>query len=322
MREQAKYQWGTARRFNALPDYFKKQFGGRMQKVSVNAGFTCPNRDGKTGTGGCTYCNNSAFSPSYCLPVKSVRTQIEEGIEFHKTRYNRSLGYLAYFQAYTNTYADSSHLEEMYEQALSVPGINGIVIGTRPDCIDDEILSLIAGIARNNYVIMEYGIESCYNRTLKEINRGHDFEASVNALKKTSALGIRTGGHIIFGLPGENRQEMLAEAEILSALPLDNIKFHQLQIVKGTKVARQYAEDPGKFNLFTLEEYLDFLVEFVERLNPSFVVERFAGEVPLRYIAGGVRWGLRYDQILGMFERRLEAKDTWQGKYFTHAEPA
>ena len=292
-----------------------------MQKVSVNSGFTCPNRDGKTGTGGCTYCNNNAFSPSYCLPSKSVRRQIEEGIEFHRTRYKRSFGYLAYFQSYTNTYADASHLREIYEQALSVPGINGIVIGTRPDCINDEVLSLVAGIARENYVIMEYGIESCYNRTLKEVNRGHDFEASVTALKKTSALGIRTGGHIIFGLPGENRQEMLAEAEILSALPIDNIKFHQLQIVKDTAVARQYEEDPEKFNLFTLEEYLDFLVEFVERLNPSFVVERFAGEVPLRFIAGGVRWGLRYDQILGMFESRLEARDTWQGKLYTHAQP-
>jgi uncharacterized protein len=212
MREQVRYQWGTARRFNALPDYFKKEFGGRMQKVSVNSGFTCPNRDGKTGTGGCTYCNNNAFSPSYCLPSKSVRRQIEEGIEFHRTRYKRSFGYLAYFQSYTNTYADAGHLREIYEQALSVPGINGIVIGTRPDCINDEVLSLVAGIARENYVIMEYGIESCYNRTLKEVNRGHDFEASVTALKKTSALGIRTGGHIIFGLPGENRQEMLAEA--------------------------------------------------------------------------------------------------------------
>ena len=310
------YQWGTGRRFNALPDYFKKQFGGRIQKVSVNAGFTCPNRDGKTGTGGCTYCNNNAFSPSYCLSEKSVRTQIEEGIEFHTTRYRRSNGYLAYFQSYTNTYAGAGYLRELYREALSVPGVRGLVIGTRPDCVDDEILDLIAGIAKDNYVIVEYGIESCYNRTLKEINRGHDFETSAEAIRKTSGLGIRTGGHIIFGLPGESRQDMLSEAEILSALPLDNIKFHQLQVVKDTMVSRQYNEDPGKFNLFTLDDYLDFLVEFIERLNPSFVVERFSGEVPLRFIAGGERWGLRYDQVLGLFEKKLEESDTWQGKYF------
>ncbi len=317
MAEQSLYQWGTARRFNSLPDHFKKQFGGRVQKVSVNAGFTCPNRDGKAGTGGCTYCNNNAFSPSYCLVEKPVTVQIGEGIEFHKTRYRRSFGYLVYFQSYTNTYAGSSHLREIYEQALSVPGVKGLVIGTRPDCVDEEILNLIASIAKDNYVIVEYGIESCYNKTLKEINRGHDFEASVAAIRKTSELGIRTGAHIIFGLPGESRQDMLAEAEILSALPLDNIKFHQLQIVKDTLVARQYSEEPEKFNLFTLEDYLDFLAEFIERLNPSFVVERFAGEVPLRFIAGGVRWGLRYDQVLGLFEQKLKEKDTWQGKYYS-----
>jgi uncharacterized protein len=316
MTDKQKYIWGTTRRFNALSDYFKKEFGGRVQKVSVNAGFTCPNRDGKTGKGGCTYCNNEAFSPGYCLSEKPVRIQIEEGIEFHQTRYRRSFGYLVYFQSYTNTYAGVDHLRKLYNEALSVPGVKGLVIGTRPDCIDDEILGLIAEIARDNYVIVEYGIESCYNKTLKEINRGHDFEASVSAIRKTAELGIRTGGHLIFGLPGESREEMLAEADILSALPLNTIKFHQLQIVKGTVVAAQYKEDPEKFNLFGLEDYFEFLVEFIGKLNPSFVVERFAGEVPLRFIAGGVRWGLRYDQILGLFENKLKEKDTWQGKYF------
>lgn len=316
MSEQKIYHWGTERRFNALPDYFKKEFGARMQKVSVNAGFTCPNRDGKAGTGGCTYCNNNAFSPSYCLAEKPVKKQIEEGIEFHKTRYRRSGGYLAYFQSYTNTYADTGSLKEIYEQALSVPEIKGLVIGTRPDCVDDDILNMIAGIAKNNYVIVEYGIESCYNRTLKEINRGHYFQASVNAIRKTSELGIRTGGHIIFGLPGESRGDMLASARILSSLPLNNIKFHQLQIVKGTVIAEQYKADPDKFNLFALDDYMDFLVEFIEQLNPEFVVERFAGEVPLRFISGGERWGLRYDQILFRFEKKLEIRDTWQGKYF------
>ncbi len=299
-----------------MPDYFKKKFGGRIQKVSVNAGFTCPNRDGTTGRGGCTYCNNDAFSPSYCLPEKPISQQITEGIEFHKTRYPRSAGYLAYFQSYTNTYADAAYLKDLYEQALSVPGVKGVVIGTRPDCVDDEVLDMIAGIARNNYVVVEYGIESCYNRTLEEINRGHDFETSAAAIRKTAEMGIRTGGHIIFSLPAESREDMLSEAEILSALPLKTIKFHQLQIVNGTAIAAQYKEVPSRFNLFSLEDYLEFLVEFIERLNPSFIVERFAGEVPLRFIGGGVRWGLRYDQILSLFEKKLREHGTWQGKNF------
>ena len=316
MTEQKLYPWGTGRRFNALPDYFKKQFGGRIQKVSVNAGFTCPNRDGKTGTGGCTYCNNNAFSPSYCVSEKPLRMQIEEGIEFHKKRYRRSHGYLAYFQSYTNTYSGAGFLRKLYREALSVPGVRGLVIGTRPDCVDDEILSMIAEIAEDNYVIVEYGIESCYDRTLKEINRGHDFETSVTAIRKTAALGIRSGGHIIFGLPGESRDDMLASAGILSALPLNNIKFHQLQIVKDTVIADRYKETPEKFNLFTLDDYLDFIVGFIERLNPSFVIERFAGEVAPGFIDGGVRWGLRYDRILTLFEKKLEERNTWQGKYF------
>ncbi len=314
------YQWGTGRRFNALPDYFKERFGGRIQKVSVNAGFTCPNRDGKTGRGGCTYCNNNAFSPSYCLPEKPVRMQIGEGIEFHKKRYRRSNGYLAYFQSYTNTYAGAGYLRRIYREALSVPGVRGLVIGTRPDCVDDDILGLIADIARDNYVIVEYGIESCYDRTLKEINRGHDFETSVEAIRRTAEMGIRTGGHIIFGLPGESRGDMLASAGILSALPLNNIKFHQLQIVKGTVMAARHKESPGDFNLFSLDDYLGFLVEFIERLNPSFVVERFAGEVPPAFIDGGVRWGLRYDRILSLFEEKLEERDTWQGKFYTSGQ--
>jgi uncharacterized protein len=314
MMEHRIYQWGTGRRFYALQDYFRKQFGGRMQKVSVNAGFTCPNRDGKAGTGGCTYCNNKAFSPSYCNPGKSVVTQIEEGIVFHSTRYRRSSGYLAYFQSYTNTYAGAKQLREMYEQALSVPGVMGLVIGTRPDCVNDEILNMVAGIAKEKYVSIEYGIESCYDKTLEQINRGHDYKTSVAAIHETAGRGIRTGGHIIFGLPGESRHEMLAQAEILSELPLDTIKFHQLQIVKGTVIEKQYKEDPEKFHLFALDDYLDFIVEFMERLNPAFVVERFAGEVPLRFIAGGERWGLRYDQFLNLFEAKLEDLDTWQGK--------
>jgi uncharacterized protein len=284
MAEKKIYQWETDRRFNSLSDYFLREFGGRVQKVSVNAGFTCPNRDGKSGRGGCTYCDNMSFSPSYCLAGTPVREQVLKGIEFHRKRYRRADKYLAYFQSYTNTYEEPERLQQLYSEALSVPGVNGLVIGTRPDCVDDEVLKLIAGFAESHYVIVEYGIESCYDRTLLEINRGHDFETSVDAIRRTAEYDIRTGAHIIFGLPGESRDEMLAQAGILSALPLNNLKLHQLQIVKNTVMAMQYRSTPYKFNLFEIDEYLEFIVDFVEMLRPSVIIERFSGELPIRFM--------------------------------------
>ena len=228
------YPWGHDRRFNSYAEYFKKYFGGRVQKLAIDAGFTCPNRDGSRGKGGCTYCDNDAFNPSYCHPEKSVRQQIEEGIEFHEKRYRRANRYLAYFQPYSNTYAPLDRLKKIYSQALAFPEITGLVIGTRPDCIDEQKLEYFRELAESRYIMLEYGVESCYNKTLKRINRGHTFEDAVKALKMTSDFKIKTGVHLIFGLPGESRQEMMSEAEILSDLPVNNIKFHQLQIIKGT----------------------------------------------------------------------------------------
>ncbi|TVR74136.1 MAG: TIGR01212 family radical SAM protein [Marinilabiliales bacterium] len=313
------YAWGSRRRFNSLADYFKREFGGRVQKVSVNAGFTCPNRDGTVGTGGCTFCDSTTFVPAYCLPGKCVREQIETGIRFHARRYRRAESFLAYFQSYTNTYSDTATLERIWNEALSVPGIRGIVVGTRPDCVDDDVLYLMADMASRCYFVAEFGIESCNDQTLKDVNRGHDFATAVRAIKKTSALGIKTGGHMIFGLPGETREEMLASAPVLSELPLHSLKFHQLQIVKNTPIAELYSRDPGRFRLFELDEYLDFIAGFVERLNPAIIVERFAGELPLRSIAGGIRWGVRNDRIAAMFEKKLEERDSWQGKYYRGA---
>ncbi|MCK4345868.1 MAG: TIGR01212 family radical SAM protein [Bacteroidales bacterium] len=310
------YSWGHSRRFNAYANYFKEVFGERVQKVSIDAGFTCPNRDGTAGWGGCTFCNNDAFNPSYCTAEKSVRQQLEEGIKFHKTRYRRSSKYLAYFQAYSNTYASLDKLIEKYDEALNFPNVIGLVIGTRPDCIDKEKLDYFRKLSEKVYLIIEYGIESCYNKTLKRINRGHTFEQSVYAVKETAKRGIRTGAHLIFGLPGETRKEMLDEAGIISRLPLDNVKFHQLQIIKRTAMEREYKRAPGNFDLFSWEEYLEFLIKFLERLNPEFVVERFTGEAPPRFLAGP-RWGLkRTDQILNLIEERLDEKDTWQGKRY------
>lgn len=310
------YSWQHNRRFNAYSNYFKNSFGERVQKLSINAGFTCPNRDGSLGVGGCTFCDNDAFNPSYCDPQKSVKQQIYEGIEFHQKRYRRANKYLAYFQAYSNTYADIAQLKALYEEALSIPEVIGLVIGTRPDCISDSLLEYLAGLSKKYYIILEFGIESCYDKTLLRINRGHTFQQSVDAIKLAASRGIKTGAHLIFGLPGESREEMLKQVEIISELPINNIKFHQLQIIKGTKMAEEYISSPDSFDFFELPDYIEFVIDFLERLNPKIVIERFAGEVPPRFLAGP-GWGLiRNDQILNLIEKCLEERDTWQGRIY------
>lgn len=312
------YPWGDNRRFNSYSAHIKKHFGGRVQKVSIDAGFTCPNRDGTKGSGGCTYCNNDAFNPSYCTPRKSIPAQIAEGIEFHQTRYRRALGYLAYFQAYSNTYAPVSELEVMYSEALNHPGVLGLVVGTRPDCIDESILALLKEISKKHYVIMEYGVESCSDDTLKLINRGHTFQEAVTAIEMTAAAGIQTGAHFIFGLPGESRQQMLDSAAIISKLPLTSVKFHQLQIISGTLMECEYVEAPDEFVVFAFEEYMEFFIDFLERFNPGIIVERFTGEAPPRLVIAP-RWGMkRSDVIMNTFEQRLEERNTWQGKLYRH----
>ena len=314
--EKHTFPWGHERRFNAYSNYFRSLYGARVQKVSVDAGFTCPNRDGTRGTGGCTYCNNDAFNPSYCIPEKSVTQQIDEGMQFHRWRYSEAVSYLAYFQAFSNTYAPVEKLKELYEEALNHPGVIGLIIGTRPDCIDDEKLAYLKELSLKNYIAVEYGIESCYNRTLKRINRGHTFEEAVEAVWKTAGSGINTGAHFIFGLPGESRDEMLGQADVISTLPLKTVKFHQLQIIKGTMMEKEFQQDPSGFELFTWDEYLLFIIRFLERLNPAFVVERFTGEAPPRFLTGE-GWGKkRSDQIVGLVERKMEELDTWQGRLF------
>lgn len=308
------FPWGHNKRYNSYTEYFRKHFGERVQKISVDAGFTCPNRDGTLAYGGCTYCDNDAFNPSYCKPEKSITLQIKEGIEFHAKRYRRAKKFLVYFQAYSNTYAPLDQLKKIYNEALSFPNVTGLVIGTRPDCIDDEKLAFFKTLSEQYYVIIEFGIESCYNSTLERINRQHTFEQSISALQKTAAAGIRTGAHIIFGLPGETRDQMLKEAEILSALPINTIKFHQLQIVRHTIMEKDFKSNPSHFELFELGDYIDFVVQFTEKLNPEFIIERFTGEMPPRFIVAP-DWGLiRNDQINKLIETKLEEKDTWQGK--------
>lgn len=307
------------RRFNSIADYFRLNFGGRIQKLAIDAGFTCPNRDGLKGTGGCTYCNNDAFNPSYCSPYKTVKQQIEEGIEFHRLRYSRAIGFLAYFQAYSNTYGPPVKLERLFNEALSYPGIMGLVIGTRPDCVDDRTLDLLSGLGRKAFIVIEYGIETCHNKTLEFINRGHDYRTTSEMIRKTETYGIKTGGHLIFGLPGETREDMLESVRMISALPLHSIKFHQLQIIKGTRMADDYKDNPGKYHLFGVDEYIDFLTDAVTYMNPDIIIDRIAGETsPVLSIAPA--WDIRYDQVLIRFEKLLEMKDIWQGKNY-HEQP-
>jgi radical SAM protein (TIGR01212 family) len=310
------YPWNHNRRYNAFAPYFKELFGERVQKISVDAGFTCPNRDGTKGRGGCTYCNNNAFNPSYCHPEKPLEQQIREGIEFHQVRYRRASKYLVYFQPYSNTYAPLDHLKELYETALKQPGVIGLVIGTRPDCVDREKLKYLSELSKNYYITIEYGVESIYNETLERINRQHTYEESVQAIELSREFNLHIGAHFIFGLPGESREMMMESVHEINKLPLNSIKFHQLQIVEGTTMAKDYTQKPEDYDLFSFKEYIDFIIRFTEQLNPAFIIERFAGEVPPRFLAGP-GWGLiRNDQINVAIEKELEQRNTWQGKKF------
>lgn len=309
-----KYPWGHDRPFNAYNEYFKRVFGGRVQKLSIDAGFSCPNRDGLLGTGGCSYCNNDAFNPSYCLPEKSISQQIEEGKQFHAWRYRRSLKYLAYFQAYSNTYAPLEILKQKYEEALAFPDIIGLVIGTRPDCIDDEKLAYFSTLSKTHYVILEYGIESVYDKSLIRINRGHTWQCAVNAIEKTANVGVRCGAHFIFGLPGESRMEMMNMANLINALPLDTVKFHQLQIIENTRMEDDYSVNASDYELFTEDEYIEFISEFTSKLKPSIVIERFSGEAPPRFVIAP-QWGrVRADELLRKIESYMNEQGLWQGK--------
>ena len=327
-----KYGYPDGKRYNSFVGYFKRRYGERLQKIVLDAGFSCPNRDGKVGRGGCTYCDNAAFHPSYSTAGKSLHQQLDEGIEFHKVRYRTTEHYLAYFQSFSNTYAPLERLKTLYEEALSHPQVVGIVIGTRPDCVDEEKLDYLADLAQGRVlkgwsrslaneperkapvVVIEYGIESCYDQTLERINRGHDFETARQAVKMTAERGLDVGAHFILGLPGETRQMMLESCAIINELPLRSIKFHQLQIVKGTRMEKEYAERPEDFERFSIDEYLDFFVDMLERLSPSISIERFVGEVPPRFV-NETPWGLiRNVELLRMLEQRLESRQTWQGR--------
>ena len=267
-------------------DYCRQELGGKVRKIAVDGGFTCPNRDGTEGHGGCTFCNGEAFVPAYCRTAGSIAQQIEEGIRFHARRRRRTTRWLAYFQAYSGTYAPVEVLRSRYEEALSHPSVSGMVVSTRPDCVSEPTLNLLQSLSEQKYVAVEYGIESCYDETLRRIGRGHDFECTRRAIEATAQRGIAVGGHLILGLPGESREQMLAEADMLSALPLSTLKLHQLQLLKGTALERQWREDPAAVPpAFELEEYVGLVADFLHRLRKDIAIERMAAEVPPRYLA-------------------------------------
>ena len=317
------------KRYNTFVGYYRRQYGERLQKLVIDAGFTCPNRDGTVGRGGCSFCDNAAFHPSYSTSGKSIAEQIDEGIEFHQVRYRNTKHYLAYFQSYSNTYAPISRLRELYLAALTHPKIVGIVIGTRPDCVDEEKLDFLAGLKageglgdwhRDGFehpvVKVEYGIESCYDETLLRVGRGHDVAVAEKAVRMSAERGLEPGAHFILGLPGETREMLLGQCRFISSLPLHSVKFHQLQIVKGTRMEKEFAQVPQDFLRLSLPDYLDMVIDILERLRPNLYIERVAGEVPPRFV-NETQWGLiRNFQILHLLDERLSERNTWQGRLY------
>lgn len=306
------------KRYNDFGDFLKNHFPFKVQKISINAGFTCPNRDGNKGLGGCTFCNNQTFSPDYCHTEKSVTQQLNEGIAFFSRKYPE-MKYLAYFQAYTNTYGDFEALKKKYEEALAHPDVVGLIIGTRPDCMPNILLDYLQDLSQRTFVMVEYGVESTLDSTLERINRGHSYAESEETIKRTAARGILTGAHLILGLPGETTEEILDHARRISKLPLTTIKLHQLQLIRFTRMAKEFDEDPKVFRLFTVDEYIDLAIDFIELLNPDFTVERFVSQSPKSLLIAP-DWGLKNFEFTAKLNKRIVERDTWQGKLF-NTEP-
>ena len=302
--------------YNDYGTWIRRQFPYRVQKISIDAGFTCPNRDGRISTGGCIYCDNRTFNPSYCQRRHSVTQQLEEGKRFFAHKYP-DMKYLAYFQAFTNTYAPLSQLKALYEEALQVDDIVGIVIGTRPDCVSDELLDYLAELNQRTFVLVEYGIESANNDTLLRINRGHSFEQSQEAIQRTHQRGLLTGAHIILGLPGEDAAESLRQASIISSLPIDILKIHQMQIIRGTRLADEFAANP--FHIYTVDEYIQLIAEYIQRLRPDLILERFVSQSPKELLIAP-HWGLKNYEFTNLLVNYLKQNKIYQGQFFLKSE--
>ena len=293
-------------------DFLREHFTGKVQKISINAGFTCPNRDGTKGRGGCTYCNNVTFNPDYCNPVKRVAEQLEEGRRFFARKYPE-MRYLAYFQAYTNTYGDIDHVCRLYDEALATPGVVGLVIGTRPDCMPDGLLGYLSSLRRKGtFVLVEYGVETWRNDTLHIINRCHTWKESADAITRTAAAGVLTGAHVIAGLPGEDGGDVAETARHLSQLPLDTVKLHQLQLIRGTRLAEQVERGELQVPRWTVDEYIDVCLGFISHLSPTIAIERFTSQSPDNLLISP-RWGLKNYQFTALLHRAIVSRGVAQG---------
>ena len=292
-------------------DFLQKIFPFKVQKISLNAGFTCPNRDGSKGYGGCSYCNNRTFNPTYCETHKSISAQMDEGIRFFARKYPL-MKYLAYFQSYTNTYAQLSTLREKYEEALAFPDVAGLIIGTRPDCIATDLLHYLSELAKHTFVLIEYGVESTSDHTLQRIRRGHDYPTAADAIRLTHMHGIYAGAHLILGLPGENKEQILHHADVISQLPLTSLKLHQLQLIKHTAMGDEFLAHPERFQLYTPDEYADLVIDFMERLNPDIAVERFISQSPKELLIAP-DWGLKNHAFRERINKRFAERHTRQG---------
>lgn len=302
--------------WNDYSSYIRNQFGMRVQKIAVNAGFTCPNRDGSIGKGGCIYCSNQSFSPYYCNTNNSITEQLNKGITFFSKKY-KAQKYLAYFQTYTNTYAPIENCIEKYAEALNVEGVVGLVIATRPDCITENMLKKIKKLVGSKYLIIEYGMESTLNRTLKKINRGHSIEQTIEAIKLTHQLGINTGIHLILGLPGETENEMLEHTNLLNALPIDILKLHQMQIIKGTPAADLFSLHPEDFEIFTLKNYIKLVSTFIRKLKPQIILERFTSETPPETLIAPNWGGIKNFEVVHQIRNYMLENNYSQGDLFT-----
>lgn len=287
--------------------FLREQFPDfKVQKIAVHAGFTCPNRDGSVGFGGCTYCNNQTFNPEYCVTEKSVTQQLEEGKQFFARKYP-SMKYLAYFQAYTNTYGELQVLKQKYEEALQVPDVVGLVIGTRPDCMPDELLDYLTELDKRTFLIVEYGVESTNDDTLRRINRGHDFACAKATIERTAARGIRVGAHLILGLPGEEYDELMHQADLVAQLPITTLKLHQLQLIRGTRMAKEYQDHPEDFHLYTADEYIELVLDYVQHLPEHLVLERFVSQSPKSLLIAP-DWGLKNHEFTAKVKKAAAQK--------------
>ena len=293
-------------KYPEFTDYLRQRFPHyKVQKISLDGGFTCPNRDGTKGRGGCTYCNNRTFSPNYCHNNKSITEQLREGIQFFSGKYP-TMKYIAYFQAYTNTYDQIESLKHKYEEAIHTEDVVGLIIGTRPDCVSDELLTYLHELGKNTFVMIEYGIESTSDETLKRINRRHSYKDATDAVKRTAIHGIPVGAHILLGLPGETREQMLQHADHISTLPLTSVKLHQLQIIRGTNMGIEYEQHPERFNIFTVDEYIDLIIDFISRLRKDIYIDRFVSQSPKNLLIAP-DWGLKNHVFRALLKRKLSS---------------